>query len=115
MLEVVKFTPLPPLTQQRGRLIQLMRRHVHAEDASMADHTLVCAAYARFCNDPELHRSREHIPSESAKLFDQRQRYTEIMRGHVRASDAEYDDLNFVSAVYERYADREVLAKRESK
>jgi hypothetical protein len=95
---------LPVLTELRGRFIHLMRLHVHAEDYSKTDDVLVRTVYKRFRQESDLHKSREQLPRDSAKHFDQRERYREIMRRHVRAEDAGRDDDNFVDSVYARYA-----------
>jgi len=103
-LVVRRFEPLSALTQQRGRFVQLMRRHVLAQDVSKTDHDLAQAVYFRFLKAPELWKSKEVLPRQTAQLFDQRQRYTEIMRRHVHADDEGKSDIDFVRDVYARYA-----------
>jgi hypothetical protein len=104
MDDAMTFPGLPVLTELRGRFIHLTRRHVYVEDHAKTDDAMVRAVYKRFRQEPGLHKSREQLPRDSAKHFDQRERYREIMRRHVRAEDIGRDDDNFVDAVYARYA-----------
>lgn len=103
------WAPSPPLVQQRGRFVHVMRRHVRAEDQSRTDDDFVRTVYKRFHAQPDLYLTTaeqimERMTSETATLFDQRERYREIMRRHVHGEDASLTDSAFIDQVYRRYA-----------
>ena len=103
------FPPLSPIVAQRGRFVHIMRRHVHVEDHTKTDDDFARTVYKRFYVQPELHLTPEmmaveKLPRETAKLFEQRERYREIMRRHVRGEDESLNDTDFVDQVYKRYA-----------
>ena len=104
-----QFPPLSPIVAQRGRFVHIMRRHVRVEDHTKTDDDLARTVYKRFYVHPDLHLSPEYavvdkLPRETAKLFEQRERYREVMRRHVHAEDASLTDKAFVDQVYKRYA-----------
>lgn len=98
-----QFPPQSPIVEQRGRFVHIMRRHVHAEDHAKTDFDMVDSVYARYLKEPELHLSAEYAQPDSAVLFEQRQRYTEIMRRHVQTDDGSHTDRLFVNAVHNRH------------
>lgn len=101
-----RLEPPAPLVAQRGRFVHIMRRHVHPEDHTKTDDDFARTVYKRFYVMPELHLYAEMagMPKDSAKLFEQRERYREIMRRHVSAEDSSLTDTDFVHQVYRRYA-----------
>jgi len=102
------WAPPAPLVAQRGRFIHIMRRHVRAEDHNKTDDDFARTVYKRFYVNPELHLAPEAViekmTPETANLFEQRERYREIMRRHVHGEDQSLKDQAFIDQVYRRYA-----------